>query len=95
MYGAIIILSVIGALFIFNRTREALFAAIEKLFEILVSKRFITLMIATWFVYKDIDISTGWLALAGFYIGVDTMQNNGVFHGFADFLKNRKTEQKQ
>lgn len=63
--------------------------AIDKLMQNLTSKRFITLMIATWFVYKGIAIDTNWMLLAGFYVGVDTIQNHGVFAAFADFLRNK------
>lgn len=62
---------------------------IKKLLQNLTSKRFITLMIATWFVYKGIAIDTNWLILAGFYVGVDTAQNHGVFTAFSDYLRNK------
>jgi len=84
----------IGALLVFfllrESGREQLTTAIGKFFEICVSKRFITLMIATWFVYAKVKIDPNWLILAGFYIGVDTMQNNGLFGAFADYVKNKK-----
>lgn len=69
---------------------DALKKAVIKLIENFTSKRFITLGIATWFVYLGIKIDPNWLMLAGFYIGVDTAKNEGVFTAFAQFLKNKR-----
>jgi len=70
--------------------RKHLLEAAKKIITSLTSKRFLVLMLATWFVFKDIKIDPNWLILAGFFIGIDTMQNNQVFTALADFLKNRK-----
>jgi len=74
--------------------RVALAVFIKKILEIATSKRFITLMIATWFVFKRVPIDSNWLILAGFFIGVDTMQNNGMFTAFSEFIKNKKAGSK-
>lgn len=60
--------------------------ALQKTLINITSKRFITLMIATWFQYSGIDIDPNWLVLAGFYIGVDTMRNDGLFSAFSAYL---------
>lgn len=70
--------------------KTALKKAVVKLIENLSSKRFITLGIATWFVYAGIEIDPNWLMLAGFYIGVDYAKNEGVFAAFAEFLKMKR-----
>lgn len=62
---------------------------IEKMLENISSKRFITLMIATWFVFEGLAIDANWILLAGFYMGVDTAKNEGVFAAFNEFLKLR------
>ncbi len=70
--------------------RQSLTKSSDKLIKIATSKRFITLMIATWFVYQKIPIDGNWLLLAGFYIGIDTAHNNGVFAAYAEYLKTKK-----
>lgn len=70
--------------------REVLLESGKRAFIFITSKRFIVLMIATYFVYKGIRIDPNWLWLAGFFIGIDTMQNNKVFTAFADFIRTNK-----
>jgi len=80
----------VGILFFSKGGRDILLESSKRVFTAVTSKRFIVLMIATWFVKEEIAIDANWLWLAGFYIGIDTAQNHGVFSAFADFLKNKK-----
>lgn len=67
-----------------------LLSGFKKLVTIATSKRFLTLMVATWFVYEGKAIDPNWLLLAGFFIGIDTLQNNQVFIALAEYLKTVK-----
>ncbi len=67
--------------------RPMLFKAVEKLTTIATSKRFLTLAIATWFVYKNITIDPNWLLFAGFYVGMDTVHNSGLLKAVASKYK--------
>ena len=87
---SLVIIAFILLLFFYRETREILLAGFKKLVTIATSKRFITLMIATWFVYKNVTIDPNWLLLAGFFIGIDTLQNNQVFTALAEYLKNAR-----
>jgi len=80
------------ALLVTKQGRKAIEQSSAKFLQILTSKRFLTLMIATWFVYREIKIDPNWLLLAGFFIGLDTVNNNGVFSAFAEYLRNKKVK---
>jgi hypothetical protein len=64
--------------------------AFQKLLTNVTSKRFITLMIATWFVYEGIDIDPNWLLLSGFYIGIDTLKKEGVLNALSLRIQAKK-----
>ncbi len=83
-------------MFVFSKDgREDLKKAGKRATVFLTSKRFIVLMIATWFVYKGIDIDPNWMYLAGFFISIDTLQNHNVFSAFAEFLKTNRLVNKE
>ena len=90
LFLQILIVLVLIFILFFKEGRQAFMNGAKKLISICTSKRFITLMIATWFVYREIAIDPNWLLLAGFYIGIDTAHNNGIFQAFSEYLKNRK-----
>lgn len=64
--------------------------AFQRLLTNVTSKRFITLMIATWFVYEGIDIDPNWLLLSGFYIGIDTLKKEGVLNALSLRIQAKK-----
>lgn len=70
--------------------RQLLKKSIAKVLTFSTSKRFIVLMIATWFVYKKVTIDPYWILLAGFFIGIDTLQNHGFFMALSEYIKNVK-----
>ena len=78
------------SLIAFPKFRTEVFLAIQKIRKMITSKRFLVMAIATWFNYKGIDIDSSWIWLAGFYIGIDTMQNHDVFKAFSEFIRTRK-----
>ena len=72
----------------FHDTRVILANAYKKMATNLTSKRFITLAIATWFVYTGTDINPNWLLLAGFYIGIDYAKHEGILKALAVMISN-------
>lgn len=78
------------ALLLFKGGRKILLDAADSVSKAITSKRFIVLMIATWFVYRKLTIDPNWLMLAGFYISVDTLQNHEVFSALATWIKSPK-----
>ncbi len=77
--------------------RPVIISGVKKLVENATSKRFIVLMIATWFVYKQIPIDGNWLILAGAYIGLDTINKAGILTSLSTKIKSNintlKTEE--
>lgn len=87
LYLQIILAGLLLVMLLRREQRPVIVSGIQKVVENATSKRFITLMIATWFVYKGIPIDGNWLVLAGVYIGLDTANNAGVFSALADKFK--------
>lgn len=87
----IIIAGLLLVLLLRPEVRPVFVDGLKKLVQNSTSKRFIVLMIATWFVYRQIPIDGNWLVLAGAYIGLDTINKAGVFGALADKIKSNET----
>jgi hypothetical protein len=83
------------AMLIRKEQRPVIISGVEKLIENATSKRFIVLMIATWFVYQKIPIDGNWLVLAGAYIGLDTINKAGILTSLSDKIKANSKQQNE
>ncbi len=92
LFLQIIVIFAIFYLIFSSEGRKLLQKSVAKVLTISTSKRFIVLMIATWFVYKRVPIDPYWILLSGFFIGIDTLQNHGFFNALSEYIKTVKTK---